>query len=171
VFEEAMGEAHVPTEQPQAQAQARLPAPDADATGPGGARSPAVARPQEPLRLIWRVRHRREFAALRQGAPVRRRLVSVKRARLGATGTPPRVSYAIGRDLGSAPVRNRLRRRLREVVRLEADKLDPDTGYLIMARSGLERLTPGELRTEIGELLGRYGRSSPRKPAHEALHD
>lgn len=61
-----------------------------------------------------RVRSRAQFAALRTaGRRSRRRAIQV--THLPAEG-PPAVAYAIGRSVGTAVVRNRLRRRLRAIV-------------------------------------------------------
>jgi ribonuclease P protein component len=43
------------------------------------------------------------------------------------------VAYAVGRRAGNAVARNRLRRRLREAVREQAELLEPDTAYLVGA--------------------------------------
>jgi ribonuclease P protein component len=81
----------------------------------------------------WRIRDRATFAALRDGrrghaGPVR--LTWVPEA--GST-TPPRVAFAIGRRVGSAVERNRLRRQLRAVVADLAPDLEPGA-YLIAYR-------------------------------------
>ncbi|MGH9190794.1 MAG: ribonuclease P protein component [Acidimicrobiales bacterium] len=66
---------------------------------------------------IWAVRGRTDFEDLRRsGHRVRRGPLTVTWLAGEPTG-PPRVGYAIGRNLGGAVVRNRLRRRLRAVVR------------------------------------------------------
>lgn len=46
---------------------------------------------------------------------------------------PPRVAYAVGRGVGNAVARNRLRRRLREAVRGHAALLQPASAYLVGA--------------------------------------
>jgi len=49
------------------------------------------------------------------------------------TDGPPRVAYAVGRRVGGAVARNRVRRRLRAVVAAEAAALAPDHVYLVGA--------------------------------------
>jgi ribonuclease P protein component len=113
---EAMGEATVPAEQPAAGQAARIPAPDVDAGGPG---DPEVAPGQGPrpaLGLIWRVRDRSTFAALRGAERVRRGPLTVSWLDDGQA-PPPRLAFAVNRKVGSAVTRNRLRRRLRELAR------------------------------------------------------
>jgi ribonuclease P protein component len=65
---------------------------------------------------VWRIRDRRTFVALRtQGR--RRRSGPVTVISVPDTGDdPPRVAYAIGKRVGGSVTRNRLRRRLRELV-------------------------------------------------------
>ena len=46
---------------------------------------------------------------------------------------PPRVAYAVGRPVGNAVERNRVRRRLREAVRSHSALLRPASAYLVGA--------------------------------------
>ena len=123
------GEAHVPTEQPQAQEDARLPYSDAHPRRASRPTLPARTRPEASLRLIWRVRDRATFAALARAPRHRHGPVSV-RFRAGDTTEPPRVAYAVGRRVGSAVVRNRVRRRLRAAVAEHGADLAPGGAYL-----------------------------------------
>ena len=52
---------------------------------------------------------------------------------VGGPTDPPRVAFATGRTIGSAVVRNRVRRRLRAAVREHRALLRPGHGYLIRA--------------------------------------
>lgn len=70
----------------------------------------------------------------------------------GAPGDPPRVAYAIGRTVGGAVVRNRLRRRLRSVVS-ELDPVLQPGAYLISAAPRAASLSFEELRTTVAEAL------------------
>src|SRR5262245_42274391 len=79
-LQEAMREADVPAQQPEAQEDPRIPGPDADARRARGDPVPPPARPQATRRLLWRVRDRATFAALaqarsRRAGPVRIRPV------------------------------------------------------------------------------------------------
>jgi ribonuclease P protein component len=58
--------------------------------------------------------------------------------------------------VGSAPTRNRLRRRLRAVVRDQAPRLAPGA-YLLGAGPAAVSLTPAELRATLAELLAAAG--------------
>jgi len=152
-----MREAHVPAQQPEAIEEARLPLADANPCRPGGVEVPPPAGPQAPVRLIWRVRDRGTFEALgrapaRAAGPVRLRSVPT------APGEPC-VAYAVGRPVGNAVARNRLRRRLRAAVRAHAALLRPDTAYLFSARSRTSAMTTVELMAAVAQLLGSEQRS------------
>jgi ribonuclease P protein component len=78
---------------------------------------------------------------------------------------PSRAAFAIGRAYGSAVARNRLRRRLRELLaaRQRSDPLPP--GYLLIGvRPGAAELTFDQLRTELGSLLDRIAKSVETRP-------
>ncbi len=69
---------------------------------------------------------------------------------------PPRVAYAVGRRVGPAVRRNRLRRRLRSVVRHEAHRLGPGA-YLVGAAPGAADVTFAELLSMYRQALDRLG--------------
>jgi ribonuclease P protein component len=100
--------------------------------------------------VLWRIRDRRTFLALRADG-VRRRSgpVSVT-ALLSADGTPPRVALAVGKRTGPSVVRNRLRRQLRAIVA----ELDPPSGaYLLAAGPAAVGLPHAELRAHVAAAL------------------
>jgi ribonuclease P protein component len=67
--------------------------------------------------LIGRLGERREFERLTRDGRRARSATLWCRSLDDPTVVPPRVAFAIGRGVGAAVVRNRLRRRLRELVR------------------------------------------------------
>lgn len=74
-----------------------------------------------------------------------------------ATPTDARVLYAVPKSVGTAVVRNRARRRVREALReLAGDGtiVLSDGEYRLGISSSLERLSAAELRVALGELLG-----------------
>jgi len=66
-----------------------------------------------------------------------------------------RVGFAVGKRVGNAVTRNRIKRRLREVVR----KAPRDSGWdlLIIARQGAASVDFCRLRRSVVELFGRAG--------------
>jgi ribonuclease P protein component len=102
-----------------------------------------------------RVRGRAAFVALRhQGRRSRRRAVQVT---FVAGDGPPAVAFSIGRAVGTAVVRNRLRRRLRSILA----ELTLDRGnYLVMVSPAAAPLSFAELREQVEACLADLARSS-----------
>jgi ribonuclease P protein component len=76
---------------------------------------------------------------------------------------PPRIGFVVGRRIGGAVVRNRLRRRLRHLVadyladdRLE--RLSAGSRTVVRALPGAERLSYRDLGRELDAVLGRASR-------------
>jgi ribonuclease P protein component len=94
-----------------------------------------------------------DFTLLRSARPVRGRhlwLRSVPDAHMGEC----RVAYAIGRPVGTAVARNRLRRRLRAlaVAAAAAGRL-PIGAHLIGARASAATASYGELSADLDRIL------------------
>lgn len=149
MLEEATGEAHVPAEQPTPRQAPRVPTPNEQPVRPGNRPRPAPEGSSAFVGVIWRVRDRATFEALRRrGRRVRRGPVTV--VYLPEGGAASRVAYGVSRRVGNAVVRNRVRRRLRAVVdELERDGDLRRGAYLVTARGGVDRMTFGELRQVV----------------------
>jgi ribonuclease P protein component len=160
VREEEISEASVPAEQPKAGEAPRLPPPDVDPRRPGRAPRPPAEGAQPPVGLIWRIRERSTFAELRRcGRRLRRGPLTVTFLP-DPNPAPPRVAYAIGRSVGSAVVRNRLRRRLRAIVRELAGEPSPPLrsgAYLISASPAAASQSYEELKASMGTALRAVG--------------
>jgi ribonuclease P protein component len=149
VPEEANSEAHVPAEQPPSRQASRLPAPHEHPGRTGRGAGASAQGPRPPVGLIWRITDRATFAALRRdGRRARRGPVTV--TYLAAPDGRVRAAFSIGRRVGSAVERNRVRRRLRAVLR-ELDGATtaglPGGSYLLSAGAGAGQLPYAELRT------------------------
>jgi len=106
--------------------------------------------------LIWRIRERSAFARLSQEG---------RRARAGVlwctfildppgTVTPPRVAFALGRALGPAVVRNRVRRRLRAMLQQASSASALPSGmYLFGATPAAAGRSSIELQFDLQQLL------------------
>jgi ribonuclease P protein component len=83
-------------------------------------------------------------------------------------GRPPRFGFTITRKIGNAVVRNRIRRRLREAVRLAAaGHAEPATDYVLVGRRAALTLPFDRLVTDL--LSGIEALSRPRKPATDSI--
>ncbi|MDA8202305.1 MAG: ribonuclease P protein component [Chloroflexi bacterium] len=97
-----------------------------------------------------------DFAALQQHGRSRAHpLVVVRAVHNGLDCT--RYAFSTGRHLGGAVVRNRVRRRLREIVRSLASRVAPGWDVLIVARPASVVAGYLELRDAVALLLGRLG--------------
>ena len=149
-----MGEAHLPAEQPQTSQEPRLSSPHVDQGGPGRAQGQTAEGPPPAVGLTWRVRDRGTFARFRASrtrtstGPITVTFVHDEVA------TPPRVAYSVGRKVGSAVVRNRLRRRLRAIVADRPTQLAPGA-YLISAAPRAAEMTFADLRSTVDGALDR----------------
>ncbi|NMD23602.1 MAG: ribonuclease P protein component [Actinobacteria bacterium] len=108
--------------------------------------------------MIWRIRERSAFTRIASQG---------RRARAGVlwctyvldppgTATPPRVAYALGRALGPAVVRNRVRRRLRAMLQHESSVCGLPAGmYLFGAQPAAAARSSIELQFDLEQLLRR----------------
>jgi ribonuclease P protein component len=76
---------------------------------------------------------------------------------LDSTLAPPRVAYAVGRPVGNAVVRNRVRRRLRAAAREHRPLLTPSWGYLVRATPAAAQITYRELASDLARALRDLG--------------
>lgn len=110
--------------------------------------------------MVAPVRTRQEFSALAQSrargrsGPIRVTRAPLPEAVEHRSPDEPRVAYAVSRRVGSAVVRNRVRRRLRAVM----SSLDHDDGltpglYLVATRPEVVDLPWPELRRHVTTAL------------------
>lgn len=124
------------------------------------------------MRRANRLRRRNEFtAAYQRGRAWSNDLLAVRAL---ANGLPhSRFGFAVGRRVGKAVVRNRVKRRLREIVRA----LDPAGGWdvVIIARPAAATADFAALTAAVRSLFGRAGllararspKAGDRRPADD----
>lgn len=69
----------------------------------------------------------------------------------------PRIGITVSGRVGNAVVRNRVRRRVREAMRLRLNRLPPSADVLIVARPRTARATWAELIAALDVVLRRAG--------------
>ena len=98
----------------------------------------------------------RDFDALqRRGQSRVNPLLVVRYVRNGLDRT--RLGFSTSRRLGSAVVRNRVRRRLRELVRRLRPSLASGWDILVVARAGAVTARPSELAAALDRVLRQAG--------------
>jgi ribonuclease P protein component len=100
-----------------------------------------------------RLRKRAEFLAVRRGERRRGRFFLVETLDRG-DGGGARVGYTVTKKVGNAVVRNRVRRRLKEAVRVHA-AADMAAGhdYVIVGRDDVLAAPFGQLKAELSRRL------------------
>ena len=74
-------------------------------------------------------------------------------------GDGPKIGFTTPRALGKAVVRNRIRRRLREVVRQRLKLVGPQWEIVFNPRRAAEEASPAELAREVERLFSKCGGS------------
>ena len=128
-----MSETYVPAQYAAPRQEPRFSSPHVD---PSGSRHPRGAPPQGPGPsdglTVWRLRGRRNIEAARHGRRSASGSIWVRIAPPEEDAGAPAVGYAIGRRVGSAVTRNRVRRRLRAAIVELGDEHAPGR-YLVGA--------------------------------------
>lgn len=78
-------------------------------------------------------------------------------SRSEAESLPSRFAFVAGRRVGGAVVRNRAKRRLREIVRHHLGQIKPGFDFVVIARSGTATADFSELERAVLTLVSRAG--------------
>jgi ribonuclease P protein component len=105
------------------------------------------------------LRRKADFDAIGRHGTARSGRLLVLRA-LRTDGPSTRIGMSTPRRLGGAVERNRVRRRLRELMRERYDEMATGWDLLLIARPEATRATYVELREAIASLLERSGITS-----------
>lgn len=159
-------EANLSAQEAASRQGTRLPRPDEDDRRPPRSRRPPGSRASEadgltrergqnPPRLVMLSRPR-DFATLQSAGTIRSHpLLQARFMRTDLETT--RFGLSTGRKLGGAVVRNRVRRRLREALRVMAPSFQPGWDVLIIARPGLVEADHDALVGALRRILRRGG--------------
>ena len=153
-----MSETHVPAQHASPRQEPRFPASDVHSRRTGHPRRPSPQGPSQAhgLSSAWRLRGRRNIEAAQRGRRSAAGSVWVRTAPPEPGVATPVVGYAIGRRVGTAVTRNRLRRRLRAIVAELSPRLAPGR-YLIGAAPQAADQAFSQLRADVGLAFERAG--------------
>ena len=147
-------EAYISAQYPQACQEARVPLADEHPRRACRDQEPSRQGPRPTLGLIGRIRERHAFVRLgREGRRIRRSALWCSWCP-DPDSTATSVAFAINRAYGPAVSRNRLRRRLRAILR-ELDRAVPLPPILLLIgpRRELIELTFDQLRHELTAMI------------------
>jgi ribonuclease P protein component len=132
--------------------------------GAGAPRAASASRsrfressPVEPVRRETfpksaRLRKRKEFLSIqREGR--RHHTAHFVVIRRPAAGGISRLGITVSSRVGNSPVRNRIKRLMREVFRRHREALSPPSDVVIIARPGADNLTYAHAATEFARAL------------------
>jgi ribonuclease P protein component len=105
--------------------------------------------------LMERLKRRSDFRAAAQAARASARAF-VLQARLRAEAGPPRIGFTVSKQVGNAVERNRVRRRLRELVRVApAASLCAGHDYVLVGRPAALRVQFDAMMRDLAAALDR----------------
>lgn len=91
---------------------------------------------------------------MRAGEKRRGKLFLLEVLARGEAAAPPRLGITVTKKTGNAAIRNRIRRRLREAVRVHAaDDMAPGTDYVIVGRREVLNAPFEQLKTELSRRM------------------
>jgi ribonuclease P protein component len=152
-----MSEEDLSAEQSPPGEASRISPPHVDSGRPGNLEVAPAEGPSPLVGLIGRVQRRETFEALRRARRCRDGPITVSWVS-GDSTEAPQVAYTIGRKVGSAVVRNLVRRRIRMVIREAAPSLRPGA-YLIGVAPTAALLPYADLRVHVLKALERLNRT------------
>jgi ribonuclease P protein component len=112
-----------------------------------------------------RLRHRADFLAAAAGAKAPARAFVVQ-ARQRDDGGPARVGFTVSKKVGNAVERNRVRRRLREIVRLSpAARMRAGHDYVVIGRRAALELPFDRMIEDFDKAMRRVHSHARNAPA------
>ena len=64
-----------------------------------------------------------------------------------------KIGFSVSKKIGNAVIRNKVKRRLKEIIRIEQHKINKNFNYIIVAREGIENIAYETTKKELINLL------------------
>lgn len=125
--------------------------------GEGDDSSELNPSPYQNMKKRFRLKSHLDFQAVYTKGRSNANRAAVVHVLAQKTGVESRIGFAAGRKLGNAVVRNRVKRRLREVVRSLWPRVRPGLHIVIIARHAAVEMPFLELQRKVEELFERAG--------------
>jgi ribonuclease P protein component len=151
-------EAHFSAEQSGSRPPSRLPRTDGDGRRPRSDSRPPCARPQETLRLIS-IRKRSDFLAANAASRVATPgfVLLVRKRNDGDTAM--RLGITVTKKIGNAVIRNRMKRRFREIARaVIATNGANGSDHILIGRAGGVERDFAALKADLANALSKATR-------------
>lgn len=118
----------------------------------------------ENTEAAGRLKSRPEFLRVRNGQKLRGPYVLIEVLDRGEPQSPPRAGFTVTKKHGNAVERNRMRRRLKEAVRLSAQfAMKPGHDYVVVARRDVLNASFEDLtRTITDRIAGKQREKRPK---------
>lgn len=108
----------------------------------------------EPTKTVGRLKSRPQFLAVREGEKRRGGLFLLEVLDRNEPEGEPRVGFTVTKKHGNAVERNRMRRRLKEAVRVKAGfAMQSGHDYVVVARRDVLSASFAELTEELAERI------------------
>ena len=125
--------------------------------------------------MTWsrhRLRTGEDFRAItRSGVRSARSHVVVHLALIPQGAEAPRVGFVVSKRIGNAVVRNRVTRRLREIIRPLLAELPEHSALVIRALPGIDQAAFADLEKEVGGALSSARRKLDRRLGEQRRDD
>jgi ribonuclease P protein component len=102
---------------------------------------------------LHRLRSRQDYLAAAKGARVTKPAFVLLAARNPTADSPARFGFTVSRKVGNAVIRNRVRRRLKEAVRLSGAGAPGGIDYVLIGRREAVDRPFGEMTAELSSAL------------------